>query len=296
MRHLTRKRLISRNNKSREPFRRVLAHDGLMTTTQKTLIAAIVAFAFTAGVGTYVVQQMKARSSSAQVAATASPPVSYEATYSENGILKTLDGKPLPDADVFLTTASASVPIYSAPLPKVAVARTGADGRFSFPLDPKNRAVIVVHEKGYGQATVAELVARPELTLQPWARVEGTLREGSRPLAGEWIYLSRTHFGSKIERETFRTQHDARTKTDADGHYVFPRVAPGDAWISWLTDRRQRPGSTNKYDLQTRYVDIQPGQSLIADIGGRGRPITWKAAEARGLQRQTCLAQFLAQR
>jgi hypothetical protein len=29
MRHLTRKWLISRNNKSREPFRRVLAHDGL---------------------------------------------------------------------------------------------------------------------------------------------------------------------------------------------------------------------------------------------------------------------------
>jgi hypothetical protein len=210
-----------------------------------------------------VIQQVKTRSSSRV-------PVSDGAADSETGILKTPDGKPLPDADVYLSTASVTVPVYFSTLPpKVAVARTGADGRFSFPLDPENRAVIVVHEKGYGQATVAELVAQRELTLQPWARVEGTLREGSRPLAGETIFLSRTHLGSKIERETFRTQHDTKTKTDAAGHYVFPRVAPGDAWISWRT-----------YWTQTRYFDIQPGQSLVADIGGRGRPIAGRAVLA----------------
>ena len=220
------------------------------------------------------------RVGSTQVAATAAAPVADEGADSETGILKTPDGKPLPDADVYLSTASTAVPIYSTPPPKVAVARTGADGRFSFPLDPKNRAVIVVHEKGYGQITVAELVKRHELTLQPWARVEGTLREGSKPLAGETIHLSRATFGSKIERETFRTDHDTTTETDAAGHYVFPRVAPGDAWISWLTDRGSESGT--KYDVQTRYVDLQPGQSLIADIGGRGRPITGRAVLAEG--------------
>jgi peroxiredoxin len=193
---------------------------------------------------------------------TAAAPVEW--ADAETGIVKTPDGKPLPNAEVYLSTTTVTVPIYFTTLPpKVAVARTGADGRFSFPLDPKNRAVIVVHEKGYGQITVAELVKRHELTLQPWARVEGTLREGSKPLAGEWIYLSRTHHGSRIERETFRTQHDARAKTDADGHYVFPRVAPGDLWISW-----------RNYWNQTRYSDIQSGQTNIVDIGGRGRPIT----------------------
>jgi hypothetical protein len=259
MRYLTRKWLISRNDKSREPFRRVLAHDGLMTTTQKTLIAAIVVFACTAAVGTYVVQQVKTRASSARVAVNASAPVSDGATYSENGILKTPDGKPLPDADVFLTTASASVPIYSAPPPKVAVARTGADGRFSFPLDPKNRAIIVVHEKGYGQVTVTELEARHELTLQPWARVEGTLREGSAPLVGETIHLSRERFGSQIERDTFRTHHDTRTRTDANGHYVFLR---------WLWRCVVFPGARIGFKP---IFDVQPGQSIIAGIGGRGR-------------------------
>jgi RNA polymerase sigma factor (sigma-70 family) len=255
----------------------------VMTTTQKTLVAGIVALAVTAGVGMYVVQKVKARSYSARVAANAAnaanaapaaPAVAGGAADSVNGVLKTPDGKPLADADVFLATASAAVPIYSALPPEVAVARTGRDGRFSFPLDAENRAVIVVNDKGYGQATIAELAARAELTLQPWARVEGTLREGSTPLAEQTIHLSRTHFGSKIEKQSFRTVHDTTTKTDAAGHYIFPRVAPGDAWISWRTDRG------GKYDVQTRYFDVQPGQSLIADIGGRGRPITGRAVVA----------------
>jgi RNA polymerase sigma factor (sigma-70 family) len=229
-----------------------------MAATPNALIAGIVAVALTAGVGVYVLQQM-----------TAAPPVAVEGADSETGILKAPDGKPLPDAEVYLSTTSATVHIYEPVSRKVAVTRTGADGRFSFPLAPENRAVIVLHEKGYGQITVTELVKKHELTLQPWARVEGTLREGSKPLAGESIHLSRAIFGSQIERDTFRTLHDTKTTTDADGHYVFPRVAPGDAWISWRT-----------YWTQTRYFDIQPGQSVIADIGGRGRPVAGRVVLA----------------
>ena len=117
-----------------------------MTTTQNTLIAAIVAFACTAGVSTYVLQKVKARSSSARVAvnaprpvsdraadpsarvaATAAPATASEGADAETGILRTPDGKPLPDADVYLSTTSLTVPIYSGPPPKVSIARTGAD-------------------------------------------------------------------------------------------------------------------------------------------------------------------------
>jgi peroxiredoxin len=45
-------------------------------------------------------------------------------------------------------------------------------------------------------------------------------------------------------------------------------VAPGDAWISWRK---------NGYDIQYRYFDIDPGQSLVADIGGRGQAVTGRA-------------------
>jgi hypothetical protein len=49
---------------------------------------------------------------------------------------------------------------------------------------------------------------------------------------------------------------------------IFPRVAPGDTWISWRK---------NGYDVQYRYFDVRPGQSLLADIGGRGQAVTGRA-------------------
>src|SRR6185295_4996117 len=58
-----------------------------MTTIQKTMVAGFVAFACTAGVGTYVVQR---------VAATAAPPVAGEGADSETGILKTAGGAGAP--------------------------------------------------------------------------------------------------------------------------------------------------------------------------------------------------------
>src|SRR6185503_3993217 len=51
--------------------------------------------------------------------------------------------------------------------------------------------------------------------------------------------------------------------------YVFPRVVPGDAWISF-----------RNYWNQTRYFDVQSGQTNIVDIGGRGRPITGRVTLA----------------
>jgi RNA polymerase sigma factor (sigma-70 family) len=190
------------------------------------------------------------------------------------GILKTADGQPLPDTKVYLATGFVPVPVYTEPSSKVQFTRTGRDGRFSFPEDSANRAVIVINEKGYGQATVTELASRPELTLQPWARIEGILREGNAPMANQTIHLSRTRFGSKLQQQTFRTVHDTVTTTDAKGHYLFAQVAPGDTWISW----KKNPGG---YDLQFRYLDVQPGQSITTDIGGRGRPITGRALLAQ---------------
>jgi hypothetical protein len=49
-----------------------------MTTTQKTLVAAMVVFACSAGFATYVLRQVKARSSSARVAVNAALPFPME--------------------------------------------------------------------------------------------------------------------------------------------------------------------------------------------------------------------------
>ena len=236
-------------------------------------VTVIIALAFLGGGGTFFLQQQRAaRSRAASPGVTPTAPGGTEvANNSVSGILKTLDGKVLPNEAIYFSTVATAVPVYSTPSAQVLSTVSARDGRFSFPSDVENRAAIVISEKGYGQATVEELATRPELVLQPWARVEGTLRQGTTPLANQTIHLSRTRFGSKIEQQAYRTVHDATTKTDSAGHYLFPRVAPGDTWISWRVDNQGR------YDLQYRYFDVTPGQSLVADIGGRGRPVTGRA-------------------
>lgn len=187
-----------------------------------------------------------------------------------SGVLKTPDGQPLPNAEVYLSTAFVSVPVYAERSDKVQSTVTDRSGRFAFPDDPANRAIIVLNEKGYGQASVAELAKRSEIVLQPWAHIEGTLREGTKIMANQAIHLSRTRFGSKIQERTFRAAHDTSTTTDAAGRYLFDRVAPGDIWISWKKAK-------DRYDVQYRYVDVQAGRLLTVDLGGRGRPITGRA-------------------
>lgn len=239
----------------------------------KVAVAAIVVASV--GGGALLVQEwQRAPSGSAMAADTPAPvpvPANTAGVTAPNtvaGILRNPEGKPLAGAEVFLSTVSDKVPVYSERSGNVVSTVTGGDGRFSFPSDPANHAVIVLNTAGYGQATVTELAAQPELTLQPWVRIEGVLREGTVPQANQTIHLSRTRFGSKSQEQAYRTVHDTTTKTDANGHYAFPRVAPGDAWISWRKDG---------YDVQYRYFDLQAGQSLVADIGGRGQAVTGRA-------------------
>ena len=236
---------------------------------QKSIIASVVGLVIAAGTGALLMKQTSAARSPAAPAADAKP---NNAKF-VSGILKAPDGNPLPGAEVFLSTVSAAVAIYSAPTPEVVSVFTDSNGRFSFPASPENRAVIAIHDLGYGELTVTELSSGGEMRVRPWARVEGTLRKATKALPGQTIHLSRTRFGSKLQEKAYRTVHDATTKTDGAGHYVFPRVAPGDAWVSWRTD-------AGHYDLQYSYFDIQPGEALVADIGGRGRSVTGHAVLA----------------
>ena len=242
------------------------------------VIASAIAALLVGGGGIYLAQQFRTATT-----ALAQSPSSGSATIRNvRGILKTPDGKPLDNAIVYLSTGTTPVPVYATPGANVLSTRTDRNGKFTFASDPDNRAVIVIHEQGYAQATVNSLAANQELKLQPWARVGGTLREGKIALANQTIQLSRTRFGSKIEQQRFRAVHNVAAKTDAQGHYSFARVAPGDAWVSW-----NKSGAGGGYGLQYRYVDVPPGETLLVDIGGRGRPISGRAVqeddgEARG--------------
>src|SRR5204862_2207647 len=120
------------------------------------VLAAAVAFAFIGCATLFVAEQLNTRRSSV-IAAVAPPAPARTTNKAVSGILKTPDGRPLANARVYLSTESVPVPVYAAPPAEVGSAVSGADGRFSFPAEAGNCAVIVLDGQGYGQATVAEL-------------------------------------------------------------------------------------------------------------------------------------------
>ena len=98
------------------------------------------------------------------------------------GVVLAPDGKPLADADVALCTASRGLYLGNGrpalnqhPL----IARTGPDGRFSFAPQREPYVLVATHEQGFAQAEDEQ--GMKEITIQPWARIEGTLRIGDKP-------------------------------------------------------------------------------------------------------------------
>src|SRR5437773_847754 len=157
--------------------------------TAKT--AAIVAGSVVLGTGAFFALESKVVPSPAAPANVPAGATSRPLAGFLSGIVKTLDGQPLAKAEVFLSTAFVPVQVYGNRSPKTVSSITGPDGRFAFPEDQASRAVIVLHEKGYGQATVAELAKQPDLWLQTWAHIEGTLRQGRKALANQPSYPTR---------------------------------------------------------------------------------------------------------
>lgn len=190
------------------------------------------------------------------------------------------DGKPVAGAQVRLAAPQSHVDLYRPSGRGVPTARTGPDGRFelSAPQPRDSRVAIVVdHEAGYALVSAEELEANPEVVVQPWGRIEGVLRIGQTPAANRTVEIG--IWGSEWLWEWNLVSHNRSTKTDANGRFVFPRLAPVGVWLTHAV--MIRPGTWRQSGHQ--YVDVLPGQTNEVQLGGTGRPVTgrvvWDSAE-----------------
>jgi RNA polymerase sigma factor (sigma-70 family) len=181
------------------------------------------------------------------------------------------EGQPIEGAEVLLARTSTPASLYGTAQEGVLALKTAADGTFEFPPTPDATAVVVRADEGFAQIQVGDLRKVRDLPLTAWGRVEGTLKIGPKPIANQTISLFRNG-GSLAIWNTWRVIHDTRTRTDANGHYVFPRAiafppgTPGSLLVS-LGDRNANGG-------RSRDVRVAPGQSVRVDFGGTGRPVT----------------------
>jgi hypothetical protein len=188
--------------------------------------------------------------------------------------VKTSDGKPVAGAQVRLATPQVHVSVYDNRSLDAGSAKTGVDGSFTIEAPEGPCYLVVSGERGYAQVTREQLTKSAEIVVQAWGKVEGIVKIGSRPAAGVLVTLTR--IGQWLDPYSMLVNHEQTLTADAQGRYVFERVAPGNAWVC----RRTHP----PYNLHEaiQYVEVEAGKTMATSLGGVGRPVIGRLALPEG--------------
>ena len=187
------------------------------------------------------------------------------------------DGTPAAGAEVFLAGKGFGPASVSTPLKKHVRFPNGGDmslrqftdseGRFHFQARLSANRVVVVHDFGCAAVLTNDLATSP-VVLEPWGRIEGTIRSGGSPAANHHVMASQAPLGPVVPQVPY-----SRTATsDSEGRLVFERVPPGKLELARLTNvHGDQPGPIGLSHHTT--VDVKPGETAHAVIGGGGRAV-----------------------
>lgn len=216
------------------------------------------------------------------------------------GVVLSPDGSPAADADVALQVENVYLVLGKGAFmandarEKGLLVSTGPDGHFSLPMYKKAQSVIALNEEGFARVSLDQLKATPQIRLQKWGRIEGTLRLGHHPGTNEvvlvsgpppkwWIPLVRragqTNGVSKTTNSITATlpplYYDLgafRSRTDEQGRFAITFVPPGEQVLS-----REVPAGENSWtSSQLAIVDVAPGETVVTNVGGMGRIVIGK--------------------
>jgi RNA polymerase sigma factor (sigma-70 family) len=196
-----------------------------------------------------------------------------------SGIVHLPDKSPLAGADVVLVLPSQPAFIKNGRPPtgiQHRLVKSGADGRFTFPPQEPPYTILVLHDRGFAEQTQTidgKPAANYDLTIKPWGRIEGTLRIGNRPGAGEPVSLSYDQQGDTPKAIPWWS---GEATTDPAGRFTLERVIPGAVHVGRIIPVKTTPTSTTLYGGISTEVDIAPNMTTRVTIGGTGRPLIGK--------------------
>jgi RNA polymerase sigma factor (sigma-70 family) len=168
------------------------------------------------------------------------------------------DGKPAANAEVRVGTRARSASAYTGPRDR-ADGLTDAAGKYAVPKPDSGQYVVVVSSpQGYAEASWKQLARGEQIKLQPWGRIEGVAFHEGKPQPKATVRLWRV--GENNEPVSHQTQATA----DANGRFVFPRVAPGGTQLYLHLPTRSWKST------DWTYVEVSAGKAVNVAIGGRG--------------------------
>ena len=161
------------------------------------------------------------------------------------------------------------------------VLKPDAAGKISIPeSQPARSRVVVLDDSGYADVSTEEALAS-HVALSPWARVEGVAYIGKIPLANQTVSLNtRAQYGSRQSPQF--VSGEFLTQTDNDGNFVFERVPSVKASVGRYIEPNGNTQWGEGLTTNDTKIDLTPGGTTKAVIGGSGRAVIGHVATSDG--------------
>jgi hypothetical protein len=158
---------------------------------------------------------------------------------------------------------------------------TDTNGVITMPKPLEPMRLLVLHDEGHAELPAAKLGSTMEISLQPWARLEGTLHLGRRPGANEAVAVSfppQTGETEKGVRQGPSIFSDYQAVTDPEGHFAFDRLPAGEVAVSRVL-KIERPVGMGFSASEVwggcvlGTVRTKAGERAQVTVGGGGRDL-----------------------
>jgi hypothetical protein len=150
-------------------------------------------------------------------------------------------------------------------------AKTDTEGKFELPYPETDFLLICLGKEGWVQHEGTADGKALDLTLQPWAVVEGKFLRGEQPIGDQEIRL---YFQEPYVENRPRAYWHYDAKTDADGNFRFERVRAGDASVGREMKYAEAQSSWMNTTTHSTNVSLEPGETAQILLGGEGRTVT----------------------
>jgi peroxiredoxin len=190
------------------------------------------------------------------------------------GTVSNPDGSPAREGFVYLVPAGEALELRNGDVPpwwrkeKIG-AQVSPGGQFTLPPQKEDWLLVALADAGFAVAHRRDLPGGNALRLQPWARVSGTVRFGTKPAAELALRLQPHELHLPRGEEEPRIFRQDDLATDADGRFQLARVMPGDYDVI-----RVVPSGVRRITfVNMARLDVVAGRSYDLNIGGSGRPV-----------------------
>jgi hypothetical protein len=154
--------------------------------------------------------------------------------------------------------------------------KTDEHGSFSFDPKPGAHTLVAVGLAGLGQVRCFDFSEPLEIRLQPWGRIEGSVRTRDGQWADRKVKWRKS--GEWTRWMTLFYQSEGfSARSDATGKFTLEHVPPG----TGLVEIDDGPGSG---PILSPSIQVNPGETMQVQVGGAGRRVTGRMVAPTGVE------------